>query len=520
MNFGAKGFQLTQIHLLILNRLVGVLKQGIAKIMAYKTKKEIDKWSLSPVKTQDLVFKSLLKSAQKTKFGQDHNFSSIHDHQDFVKNTPIRDYEGFRSYVDLIKKGEKNILWKGLPVYFAITSGTTSGIKYIPITKESLPEHFNASKNAMLLYINETGNTKLLSGKLIFLQGSPALDFEGAIKTGRLSGISAHHVPKYLQSNRLPTWETNCIEDWETKVDKIIEETINEDMRIIGGIPSWVQMYFEKIQKVKGKKIGEVFKNFNLFIYGGVNYEPYEKKFVDLIGRKVDTIELYPASEGFFAFQNTQKSKDLLLLLNSGIFYEFISTEDFNQNINKRITVKDVKLNINYVLIISTNAGLWAYNTGDTIMFTQLIPHKILVTGRVKHFISAFGEHVIVKDVENAINKVCSKLNTLITEFTVAPEVNPTNELPYHEWFIEFSSDKFDLKIFSSMLDQAMQDENKYYLDLIQGKILQPLKLRVVKKSGFNNYMSSQNKLGGQFKIPKLSNDRKIADKLLSYTII
>ena len=298
--------------------------------MAYKTKKEIDKWSLNPVKTQNLVFKSLLKSAQNTKFGRDHNFSSIHDHQDFVKNIPIRDYEGFRSYVDLIKKGEKNILWKGLPVYFAITSGTTSGIKYIPITKESLPEHFNASKNAMLLYIKETGNTKLLSGKLIFLQGSPALDFEGVIKTGRLSGISAHHVPRYLQSNRLPTWETNCIEDWETKVDKIIEETVNEDMRIIGGIPSWVQMYFEKIQKLKGKKIGEVFKNFNLFIYGGVNYEPYKKKFVDLIGRKVDTIELYPASEGFFAFQNTQKSKDLLLLLNSGIFYEFISTEDLS----------------------------------------------------------------------------------------------------------------------------------------------------------------------------------------------
>ena len=369
----------------------------------------------------------------------------------------------------------------------------------------------------MLLYIDETGKTDFLSGKLIFLQGSPTLDTNGVIKTGRLSGISAHHVPKYLQSNRLPSWETNCIEDWETKVDKIIEETINEDMRIIGGIPSWVQMYFEKIQKQEEKKIGEVFKNFNLFIYGGVNYEPYKKKFIDLIGRKVDSIEFYPASEGFFAFQNNQSKKDLLLLLNSGIFYEFISVEDFNQNILKRITVKDVKLNTNYVLIISTNAGLWAYNTGDTIMFTELKPHKILVTGRVKHFISAFGEHVIVKDVENAINKTCLKQNILITEFTVAPEVNPINELPYHEWFIEFSSDNVDLKTFSSTLDHAMQEENKYYLDLVQGKILQPLKIRVINKRGFNNYMSSQNKLGGQFKIPKLSNDRKIADELLSY---
>ena len=514
-----RDFQLTQTLLLILNKLGSILKEGIAKIIAYKKKKAIDKWSLNPVKTQDQVFKRLLKSAQKTKFGLDHNYSTINCHEDFIKNIPVRDYEGFKPYIDLIKKGDNNILWKGTPIYFAITSGTTSGIKYIPITKESLPEHLNASKNAIYLYINETGKTEFLSGKLIFLQGSPALGLEGVIKTGRLSGITAHHVPRFLQSNRLPSWETNLIEDWETKVDKIIEETVNEDMRIIGGIPSWVQMYFEKIQKEKKKKIGEVFKNFHLFIYGGVNYEPYKKKFHDLIGRKVDSIEFYPASEGFFAFQNTQKSKDLLLLLNSGIFYEFISVEDFKQNINKRITVKDVKLNVNYVLIISTNAGLWAYNTGDTVIFTQLIPHKILVTGRVKHFISAFGEHVIVKDVENAINKVCSKLNTLITEFTVAPEVNPSNELPYHEWFVEFSSFKVDLKIFSSMLDQAMQKENKYYSDLIQGKILQPLKLRKIKKSGFNNYMSSQNKLGGQFKIPKLSNDRKIADQLLSYII-
>ncbi|MDA9850100.1 GH3 auxin-responsive promoter family protein [Flavobacteriaceae bacterium] len=500
-----------------MNKLGSFLKQGIAKIIARKTKRAIDKWSLKPVETQHRVFKSLLKSAQNTKFGQDHNFSAINSHKDFVKNIPIRGYEEFSSYIELIKKGEKNILWKGLPVYFAITSGTTSGIKYIPITKESLPEHFNASKNAMLLYIDETGETDFLSGKLIFLQGSPTLDTNGVIKTGRLSGISAHHVPKYLQSNRLPSWETNCIEDWETKVDKIIEETINEDMRIIGGIPSWVQMYFEKIQKQEEKKIGEVFKNFNLFIYGGVNYEPYKKKFIDLIGRKVDSIEFYPASEGFFAFQNNQSKKDLLLLLNSGIFYEFISVENFNLNILKRITVKDVKLNTNYVLIISTNAGLWAYNTGDTVMFTELKPHKILVTGRVKHFISAFGEHVIVKDVENAINKTCLKQNILITEFTVAPEVNPTNELPYHEWFIEFSSDKVDVKTFSSTLDHAMQEENKYYLDLVQGKILQPLKIRVINKRGFNNYMSSQNKLGGQFKIPKLSNDRKIADELLSY---
>ena len=495
-----------------------MFKQFTAKLIAGRRKKTIDKWSLNPVLTQQKVFKKLIKTASQTKFGFDHSFNKIKTHKNYVKHVPIRDYEGFTSYIELIKSGEKDILWKGAPIYFAITSGTTSGTKYIPITEESLPEHLNASKNAILLYINETGNTSFLSGKFIFLQGSPVLGLEGVIKTGRLSGISAHHIPKYLQSNRLPSWETNCIEDWEKKVDKIIDETIDQDMTIIGGIPSWVQMYFEKIAKLKNQKIGEVFKNLNLFIYGGVNFEPYKKKFIDLIGRNVDSIELYPASEGFFAYQNTQKSKDLLLLLDSGIFYEFISVEDFNLNNHNRITVEEVETNVNYVLIISTNAGLWAYNTGDTIMFTSLIPHKILVTGRIKHFISAFGEHVIVKDVENAIQEVCNELNILITEFTVAPQVNTTNELPYHEWFIEPSSNKINTNDLSSLLDVAMQKQNKYYLDLIQGKILQPLKIKLIKKGGFNDYMRSQNKLGGQFKIPKLSNDRKIADVLLGFT--
>ena len=290
-----------------------MFKQFVAKAIAARRKKSIDKWSLNPILTQQKVFKKLITSASKTKFGLDHNFNKIKNHKDYVKNIPIRDYEGFKSYIELIKNGEKNILWKGAPIYFAITSGTTSGTKYIPITKESLPEHLNASKNAIFLYINETGNTSFLSGKFIFLQGSPILGLEGVIKTGRLSGISAHHIPNYLQSNRLPSWETNCIEDWEKKVDKIIEETIDQDMTLIGGIPSWVQMYFEKITKLKNKKIGDVFKNLNLFKYIA-NNSKNQKKFTDLKGT-MNGPQLYPASEGFFAFQNTQKSKDLLLLI-------------------------------------------------------------------------------------------------------------------------------------------------------------------------------------------------------------
>ena len=482
--------------------------------MAYKTKKEIDKWSLNPVKTQDLVFKSLLKSAQKTKFGQDHNFSSIHDYQDFVKNTPIRDYEGFRSYVDLIKKGEKNILWKGLPVYFAITSGTTSGIKYIPITKESLPEHFNASKNAMLLYIKETGNTKVLSGKLIFLQGSPALDFEGAIKTGRLSGISAHHVPKYLQSNRLPSWETNCIEDWEEKVNAIVKETTHEDMTLIGGIPSWVQMYFEKIKDQTNQNVGELFKNFSLFVYGGVNFEPYKSVFRNLIGRSVDTLELFPASEGFFAYQDIPNEEGLLLLLNNGIFYEFIRVDEIQQESPRRYTLGEVKTGINYALIISTTAGLWAYNIGDTVRFVSTAPYRLVVTGRIKHFISAFGEHVIGKEVETAMKLATVETSIRIKEFTVAPQVKPEEGLPYHEWCIEFDHPPEDMAAFELKLDAEMEKQNVYYQDLIQGKVLRKLVVKPIKKQGFEAYMKSIGKLGGQNKVPRLSNDRKIADAL------
>jgi hypothetical protein len=409
---------------------------------------------------------------------------------------------------------KKDILWKGKPLYFAKTSGTTSGAKYIPITDVSIKAQIEASRNAILLYVNETGNTAFVDGKMIFLQGSPVLKEKNGIKLGRLSGISAHYVPKYLQKNRMPTWETNCIEDWETKVDAIIDETLNEDMTIIAGIPSWVQMYFEKIIQRTGKPIGEVFKNFNLFIYGGVNYEPYRTKFENLIGRKVDSIELYPASEGFFAFQDKQNDKGMLLLLNSGIFYEFVKADEFFDKNPKRITIKEVELNVNYVMIISTNAGLWAYNVGDTVSFTSLNPFRIIVTGRIKHFISAFGEHVIGKEVEQAMQEATKKFNISMTEFTVAPQLNPSKGLPYHEWFIEFEKTPENIEAIEAFIDQSMQAQNSYYFDLIKGNVLQPLKINQVEKGGFNVYMSTIGKLGGQNKIPRLSNDRKIADAL------
>ena len=496
------------------------LKELLAKPFAKQIQKKVKRWSDRPFETQKKVFQELIASASTTAFGKDHDFVSINTYEDFVKRVPIRDYEALKIYVDRVVKGEENVLWKGKPLYFAKTSGTTSGAKYIPITKESMPHHVEAARNAILLYVVETGKTDFVNGKMIFLQGSPILKEKNGINLGRLSGIVAHFVPKYLQKNRMPSWETNCIEDWETKVNAIVEETLPEDMTIISGIPSWVQMYFERLHEKTGKKVGDIFKNFNLFIFGGVNYEPYRAKFENLIGRKVDSIELYPASEGFFAFQDKQEEKGMLLQLNSGIFYEFIKADEFYDENPKRLCIEDVETGVNYVMIISTNSGLWAYNIGDTIEFTSLKPFRVIVTGRIKHFISAFGEHVIGKEVEQAIQEATKNTDIGITEFTVAPQIKTIEELPYHEWFIEFENKPENLEELAIRIDKSMQNQNSYYFDLIKGKVLQPLKITAVKKEGFNNYMKSVGKLGGQNKVPRLANDREIADALYKTNLV
>ncbi|MBL7867716.1 MAG: GH3 auxin-responsive promoter family protein [Flavobacterium lindanitolerans] len=490
------------------------IKAFFAKKFAKKIYDKTQKWARNPVETQERVFKNLIQQAKDTQFGKDHNFSGILSYSDFAKNVPIRDYEGLKTYIEKVKKGEENVLWKGKPIYFAKTSGTTSGAKYIPLTKESMPFHIQAARNAILHYIHETGNASFVSGKMIFLQGSPVLEEKNGIKLGRLSGIVAHFVPKYLQKNRMPSWETNCIEDWETKVDAIVEETFDKNMTVISGIPSWVQMYFEKLKQKGEKPVGEIFRNFSLFIYGGVNYEPYRAKFENLIGRKVDSIELFPASEGFFAYQDSQKEKGMLLLLDAGIFYEFVKADEFFAENPKRYTIGEVEMGINYVLIISTNAGLWGYNIGDTVQFTSLKPYRVVVSGRIKHYISAFGEHVIGKEVEEALREAMQNTAVRVNEFTVAPQITPKDGLPYHEWFIEFENEPEDITAFSLRIDDAMRKQNVYYDDLITGNVLRKLVVTKVSKNGFQEYMKSIGKLGGQNKIPRLSNDRTIADKL------
>lgn len=495
------------------------IKSFAAKIFAAYIRKKIDKWADDPHRTQERVFKDLIEKARDTQFGKDHDFQNIKSHTDFIAKVPVRDYEELRNYIDKMVAGEEDVLWPGKPLYYAKTSGTTSGAKYIPLTKESMPTHINAARNAILCYINDTGNSGFVDGKMIFLQGSPELNEKNGVKLGRLSGIVAHYVPGYLHRNRMPSWETNCIEDWETKVDAIVDETLKEDMSVISGIPSWVQMYFERLIDKTGKKVGEIFPNFDLFIYGGVNYEPYRSKFESLIGRKVDSIELYPASEGFFAFQDKQNEKGMLLQLDSGMFYEFIKADEFYDENPRRLLLNEVEEGVNYVMIVSSSAGLWAYNIGDTIQFTSLKPYRVIVSGRIKHFISAFGEHVIAKEVEEAMQEAVQQTGAAISEFTVAPQINPDgDELPYHEWFVEFEQEPEDLNKFADIIDRSLQQQNSYYFDLIEGHILQRLKITSLPRNAFQEYMKSIGKLGGQNKLPRLSNDRKIADKL--YEII
>ncbi len=497
------------------------IRSFLVKPFARKIARDIKKWSANALAEQDKILSNLVKVGQNTAFGKDHDFANIKSYEDFKQRVPIRDYEGLKAYVERIKQGEKDVLWKGRPRYFAKTSGTTSGVKYIPLTTESIPNHFGTARNALFNYYAETGKGKWLDGKLIFLSGSPELSEIAGIPTGRLSGIVNHLVPSWLRTNQLPSYETNCIEAWEEKLEKIVAETAQQDMTLISGIPPWVQMYYERLLEVSGKeKVIDLFPNYEVFVYGGVNFEPYRAKLEALVGRRIDSVETYPASEGFIAFQDSQTEPGLLLNSSSGIFFEFVPAgEIFDEN-PSRLSLHEVEVGVNYALIINSNAGLWGYNIGDTVQFISTDPYRLVVSGRVKHFISAFGEHVIGKEVEEALLGVAAEEGIRIVEFTVAPQVNPPEGgLPYHEWLIAFDNDPADLMAFAKKVDAAMVQQNIYYEDLIDGNILQPLKIRKLQKDAFRHYMKSQGKLGGQNKVPRLANDRKIAEALQGYIV-
>jgi hypothetical protein len=490
------------------------IKSFLAKPFASYIHTKIRRGMSTALADQDNILKNLLKIGRTTEFGVEHQLKDVENFDSFKQAVPVRDYEAFKPYIEKIKAGKHNVLWKGQPIYFAKTSGTTSGVKYIPISKESISNHINTARNALLVYMSETGNTAFADGKLIFLSGSPELERIGGIPTGRLSGIVNHHIPKYLRANQLPSYETNCIEDWETKLDKVVAETIDQNMTLISGIPPWMQMYFDRLQELSGKKISDLFPNFSVLVHGGVNFEPYKARLFETIGKKIDSIETFPASEGFFAFQDSQKAEGLLLNTDSGIYFEFIPAgEIFNEN-PTRLSLHEVKVGVNYALIVNNNAGLWGYNIGDTIKFLSVDPYRIVVTGRTKHFISAFGEHVIGEEVEYSLLKAAAEESVHITEFTVAPVIGQDDGKSYHEWLVEFENEPSDMEAFQRKVNENLRGKNIYYDDLIRGNILEPLRIKPVRKNGFIDYMKSVGKLGGQNKVPRLSNDRKLADEL------
>ena len=493
------------------------IKSLLAKPFAGVIHRQIQKERNTALADQQNILNQLLKVGKTTLFGKEHHFEAITDYAGFKQAVPLRDYEDFKGYIEQIKKGGQNVLWKGRPLYFAKTSGTTSGVKYIPITKDSISNHINGARNALLVYMSITGSTQFAGGKMIFLSGSPELERVGGIPTGRLSGIVNHHIPKYLRGNQLPSFETNCIEEWEEKLNKIVEETYNKDMTLIGGIPPWIQMYFDRLIEKTGKSIRELFPNLQVMVQGGVNFEPYKSKLFETIGKSIDTIELFPASEGFFAYQDTRDQPGLLLNTNSGIFYEFVPLAQVHQPNPTRFSLAEVQLGEQYALIINSNAGLWGYSIGDTVKFVSIHPYRIVVTGRVKHFISAFGEHVIGEEVEQALLQVTNEMNVSVVEFTVAPLIQQGQGKSYHEWFIEFEKAPSDMALFSKKLDEQLCARNVYYQDLIVGNILEPLHVQSMQKNAFINYMRTQGKLGGQNKVPRLSNDRNIANELVQY---
>ena len=490
------------------------LRATLIRPFAHYVARRIDRMAANALADQEKIFRQLLTRAGNTAFGRDHRFSEIRTYADFTRAVPLRDYEDLKPYIERVKRGEPDILWPGRPAYFAKTSGTTSGAKYIPMSRESTPLHFGTARDAVFNYFARTGRGRWLDGKLIFLSGSPELEEVAGVPTGRLSGISNHLVPAWLRTNQMPSWKTNCIEDWESKLDHIVEETVNADMRLISGIPPWVQMYYERLLERTGKRtVLEIFPDYSVFVYGGVNFEPYRAKLEALVGGSIDTVETYPASEGFIAFQDTfPASGGLLLNTDAGMFFEFIPADEiFNEN-PSRLQLKDVEPGVNYALVMNTNAGLWGYSIGDTVQFVSKNPYRLVVSGRVKHFISAFGEHVIGKEVEEALLPVANAARVRIVEFTVAPQVNPPEGgLPYHEWFVEFDNAPASLHEFALDVDTRLRAQNIYYDDLITGNVLRPLIIRPVRRDAFREYMKAEGKLGGQNKVPRLANDRKIA---------
>lgn len=461
---------------------------------------------------QDLFLKKLISQNKSTVFGLAHQFESIKNYANYTQSVSPRYYEEFQTYIEKIKKGEKNILQSGSPLYLLMTSGTTAGTKFIPISKSGIQHQINAAMKLLCFHSYHQGNADFMGFKMIFLQGSPELNYDLAIPVGRLSGVVYHHIPRFFQRNKLPTYQTNIISNWQEKVDKIVAETVGENISILGGIPPWCIQYFEKlITKSKAKNLRALFPNLSIYIYGGLDFGSYREKMKQLLGDKVACLQTFPASEGFFGIQDLPNSDEMLLLVNQGIFYEFIPIEEVEKEKPKAILIKDIILNTSYELMVTTDSGLWRYRMGDLIQFTNLAPYRIKVVGRTSQFISAFGEHVIGFEIENTMQAAIQEFQLDIEEYHVCPNV----ENKHYEWYIEFNQLVVDITSLQNYLDTKLSGFNKYYAHLIDGNIINSCQIIVLSKGRFAQLRSKLGKDGGQNKVIRLSNNKKFASQLI-----
>ncbi|MDA7730958.1 GH3 auxin-responsive promoter family protein [Flavobacteriaceae bacterium] len=477
---------------------------------------QIELFKKYPLEVQNEVLISLLKNAKNTEFGIKYNFNSINNYSSFSKNIPLTDYESFFKYIERSIKGESNIFWNSPIKWYAQSSGTTnSKSKFIPVSKESLEEcHYKAGKDVLCLYVNNNEDSNLFSGKSLRLGGSKKLYENNNYYFGDLSAILIDNLPLWAELLSAPSNEISLMDKWDEKIKAIINSTLNENITSLAGVPSWMLILLNKILEDRNERtIKDIWKNLEVYFHGGVNFNPYINQFKSVLGEDVRFYETYNASEGFFAIQDRNGSDDMLLMLDYGIYFEFEILNKLNHEI---INLSKVKLDTNYAIIISTNAGLWRYKIGDTIKFTSLNPFRIKITGRTKSFINAFGEELIIENAENALNKTLSKHKSRIVEYTVAPSFISKKNSGYHQWLIEFEKKPLNISKFCEDLDSNLQELNSDYKSKrFKNITMKSLEIIIAKEKLFFDWLRLKNKLGGQNKIPRLSNDRVIIEELI-----
>jgi hypothetical protein len=482
----------------------------------------IDAWKKNPLDAQREVLQDLVTSAQYTEFGRKYNFSNLFNVRDFKDAVPIHEYDDLKAYIERIMNGEQNILWNTPIYWFAKSSGTTSEkSKFIPVSNESLEEgHFKASKDVLSMYYQFKPDSELLTGKGLLIGGSHSINpMNAEAQYGDLSAVLFQNSPFWAHWLRTPDLSIALMDEWESKIEKIAEATIKENVTSVSGVPTWTLVLFKRILELTGKKtIGEVWPSLELYMHGGVSFTPYKDQFEKIIGRPIKYLEMYNASEGFFAAQEKPGDDGMLLFTDHGIFYEFMPVSEYGKKEPKTIGLPDVKLGRNYAPIISTNGGLWRYLPGDTIQFTSLKPFRIKVSGRLKHFMNAFGEEVIVDNTDKAIAIACEKTGAVVNDYTAAPVYFSDSANGAHEWLIEFEKGPASLAIFTSELDTALKSINSDYEAKRHKSIALGLPvIHALQKGIFNEWLRSKGKLGGQHKVPRLSNERKFIEEILSH---